>query len=124
MALGYGLGGGLNMITTKQASAAAETITLLGSKVNGGSSYSIAGGLLSVITGDGAGGTIDIRIDGVSILASAQSTNAASSSSLLVLNNDSSKLLGKGGDNITIITTEAALCQVTLFLSGTLENLT
>ena len=121
MALGYAREGGLNCIVTKQSSAAAETITLDGSKVNGGNAYSVMGGTVEVITGDGASGTIDVQIGGTSILATAQSTNAAGNV-LLILSNTVADLSGDAGDDITIITTQAALCQVTLFLSGTLED--
>jgi hypothetical protein len=106
---------------TKQSSAAAETITLDGTKINGGNAYSIIGGTVEVITGDGAGGTIDVQIGGSSVLAAAQSTNAAGNV-LLVLSDTVGDLSGVAGDDITIITTQAAKCQVTLFLSGTLDN--
>lgn len=122
MALGYAREGGLNCIVVKQSSAAAETITLDGTKINGGNAYSLMGGTVEVITGDGAGGTIDVKIGGTSILAAAQSTNAAGNI-LLILSDTVGNLSGDAGDDITIITTQAAKCQTTLFLSGTLDNI-
>ena len=122
MALGYALQSGFNVITVKQAIAAAETITLDGKKINGGQDYSIVGGLLTVMNGDGAGGTIDIKIDGTSILGSPQSTNTPIAGGLLILSSFEGNLSGKGGDDITITTTQAAACQVNLFLAGTLED--
>ena len=122
MALGYAREGGLNCIVAKQSSAAAEIITLDGTKINGGNAFSIMGGTVEVITGDGAGGTIDVQIGGSSILAAAQSTNAAGNV-LLVLSDTVGDLSGAAGDDITIITSAAAKCQTTLFLSGTLDNI-
>ena len=123
MALGYAREGGLNCIVAKQSSAAAETITLDGTKINGGNAFSIMGGTVEVITGDGAAGTIDVQIGGTSVLAAAQSTNAAGNV-LLILSDDVADLSGAAGDDITIITSQAAKCQTTLFLSGTLEDIT
>ena len=121
MALAYARQGSLNLIVSKQGSAAAETITLAGSKVNGGDACSILGGQLEVITGDGAGGTIDVKIGATSILAAAQSTNAAGNFAF-ILSDSVANLSGTDAQDVTIVTSAAALCQVTLFLSGTLED--
>ena len=114
MALGYARQGACLAIVTKQSSAAAETITLDGSKINGGSAYSLVGGTIEVITN--VAGTIDVQIDGTSILASAQST-ASAGNQLLILSDTVGNLSGAAGDDITIVTSAAAKCQVTLFLS-------
>ena len=119
MALAYAREGGLNCIVTKQSSAAAETITLAGSKVNGGELYSIIGGQIEVITN--TAGTIDVKIGATSILAAAQST-ASAGNQVLILSDSVANLSGAKGADITIVTSAAAKCQVTLFLSGTLTS--
>ena len=120
MALAYALEGGANMIVTRQSIAAAETITLDGKKINGGYAYSILGGTVEVITS--AAGSIDIRIDGASILATPLLTNSPGNYNL-ILGNLPSALQGKAGDDITIVTSASSACQVTLFLSGSFESL-
>ena len=119
MALAYAREGGCNAIVTKQSSAAAETITLAGSKVNGGSAYSIVGGTIDVITS--VAGNIDIKIGGTSVLAAVQST-AAAGTFALILSDSVANLSGADGADLTIITDAAAKCQVNLLISGTLED--
>lgn len=119
MALGYARIGGANTIVTKQSSAAAETITLDGGLINGANEYSIIGGTFEVITA--IAGTIDVQIDGTSILAAPQSTATAGSYNF-ILSDTIGDLTGAAGEDITIVTSAAALCQCNLTLSGVLSD--
>ena len=119
MALGYARVGGANTIVTKQSAAAAETITLDGGLINGGGDYSILGGTVDVITN--TAGTLDVKIGGTTILAATVNTAAAGSFGL-ILSDSVADLSGTAAENITIVTSAASKCQVTLILSGTLDN--
>lgn len=120
MAIQFAVQGACNLIVVKQDSATAETITV---ECNDGHAYSILGGYFQVITGDGAGGVIDVQVGGTSILNATQSTNAAGFFSY-ILSGDTANFSGAAGADLTIITDEAALVQSTLFLSqNTLDDL-
>ncbi len=122
MALAYARQGGCNAIVIQFSSGAVgQVATLAGSKVNGGSAYSIVGGSFVVKTADSASGTLNIQIGSASILAAPQATTATGTFDL-VLSNTVGSLSGVAGDNLVVTCSQAAVVQVTLYLSGTLED--
>jgi hypothetical protein len=113
MAVAYEKYGSCNTILVKQSSAAAETITLSGNDVNGGNAYTVLGVFVNVITA--IAGTVTVEIGGANI-GTALSTSAAGAF-IYTLSDTFSALQGTAGEDITIVTSAAAQCQVHLLIS-------
>ena len=117
MAIAYEKYGAQNVICVAQSSAAAETITLSGSLVNGGAAYSILGAIVNTINRD-ASTRVDINIGGVNI-GTQLNNSAAVGTYQYELSDTFSNLQGAANEDITIVTTSAATqIQVLLFISG------
>ena len=117
MAIAYEKYGAQNVICVAQSSAAAETITLQGSLVNGGAAYSILGAIVDTIDRDGSS-RVDISIGGVNI-GTQLNNSAAAGTYQYELSDTFSNLQGAANEDITIVTTSAATkIQVLLFISG------
>jgi hypothetical protein len=113
MAVAYEKYGSSNTILVKQSAAAAETITLSGADVNGGNAYTVLGVFIEVITA--IAGTVTVSIAGTNI-GTALST-AVAGPFIYELSDTFADLQGAAGDDITIVTSAAAKCQVHLLIS-------
>jgi len=104
MAIAYEKYGSCAMLTAKQSSNAAETITLLGNDINGGNAYSVLGALVvgKAVNGGGAS-RVDIAIGGANI--GSQLTPVAGSTLAYELSSTFSDLQGTAGEDITVTTT-------------------
>jgi hypothetical protein len=117
MAVAYEKYGAQNVICVAQSSAAAETITLSGSLVNGGAAYSILGAIVNTLARDGST-RVNINIGGANI-GSELNNSAAVGTYEYTLSDTFSNLQGTAGQDITIVTTSAATqIQVQLLISG------